>query len=260
MATREEKEERDAEIAHLIAEEGWSYREIAAVFDLSYGHVGVIARQWGVASGRGHEEPSERNLQIAERYRNDETATMQSLADEWGITRERVRQIVRKYGVTPEERGRPQRQKARIERLERLAAERREQKRKKIEQRHDMSLEEYEAIALSERNMRFYRRPRIAYLSFRHNRLVRGAEFELPFGAWWRIWQASGHWAQRGRGKYRYVMTRIDHRLPYREDNVMVTTQQEASRHFWKQVARGEIPDPSITPSYSQSRHKRETA
>lgn len=44
---------------------------------------------------------------------------------------------------------------------------------------------------------------------------TRGIEWKLSFPEWWRIWDDSGHWSERGRGKHRYCMSRPGDTGPY---------------------------------------------
>lgn len=55
-------------------------------------------------------------------------------------------------------------------------------------------------------------------------------EMRLSFDEWLAIWNASGHLAQRGRGKDKYVMSRIDDRGHYESGNVEVITHAENVR------------------------------
>lgn len=53
----------------------------------------------------------------------------------------------------------------------------------------------------------------------------RGLPWSLSFGAWWRIWQASGLWHVRGRsGADSAVMARFHDAGGYSKDNVYITT------------------------------------
>lgn len=55
----------------------------------------------------------------------------------------------------------------------------------------------------------------------------RGVAWEITFEQWWEVWQASGHWAQRGRHKGGYVMSRAGDTGPYSPENVRITTNRE---------------------------------
>jgi len=55
----------------------------------------------------------------------------------------------------------------------------------------------------------------------------RGISFELTFDQWFAIWQDSGKWELRGRGKGSYVMSRIGDVGPYAIDNVYIIVQEQ---------------------------------
>ena len=55
----------------------------------------------------------------------------------------------------------------------------------------------------------------------------RGIPFELTFDDWFTIWNRSGKWEQRGRGKGTYVMSRIGDVGPYAIGNVYINSQEQ---------------------------------
>jgi NUMOD3 motif-containing protein len=55
----------------------------------------------------------------------------------------------------------------------------------------------------------------------------RGIPFLLTFEQWWRIWQDSGHWEDRGRGRNQYCMARFGDKGPYAIGNVRIITVLE---------------------------------
>ena len=55
----------------------------------------------------------------------------------------------------------------------------------------------------------------------------RGIPFLLTFEEWWKIWQDSGHWEERGCGKGKYVMARYGDIGPYDTGNVKIITMEE---------------------------------
>jgi hypothetical protein len=58
----------------------------------------------------------------------------------------------------------------------------------------------------------------------------RGIAFELTFEEWWKIWETSGHFGERGRGADEYQMARHNDLGPYTVDNVkIITTRQNAA-------------------------------
>ena len=60
------------------------------------------------------------------------------------------------------------------------------------------------------------------YLNHKHSAKKRGIPFELSFEQWYDIWQQSGKWEQRGRGKDAYVMSRIGDKGGYTLNNVFI--------------------------------------
>ncbi len=67
---------------------------------------------------------------------------------------------------------------------------------------------------------RFYRQQR-------GNAKLRGIPFLLTPEEWWDIWQASGHWHERGRRKDQYCMARFGDKGAYEKGNVEITTTHE---------------------------------
>jgi hypothetical protein len=59
------------------------------------------------------------------------------------------------------------------------------------------------------------------------NAARRGIQFLLTFEEWWSIWQASGCWHERGRGKGKYCMARYRDRGSYEIGNVRVCLNEE---------------------------------
>jgi hypothetical protein len=58
----------------------------------------------------------------------------------------------------------------------------------------------------------------------------RGIDFNLTYTEWWNIWQASGHWEQRGRKAGQYCMSRIGDIGPYAIGNVFIQLQEGNSK------------------------------
>jgi len=56
---------------------------------------------------------------------------------------------------------------------------------------------------------------------------VRGIDFNLTFDEWLNIWQNSGHYQDRGRGKGKYVMSRIDDKGGYTLGNVFIQLNKD---------------------------------
>jgi hypothetical protein len=65
------------------------------------------------------------------------------------------------------------------------------------------------------------------YFEQRQSARNRGISFELTFDDWFSIWQNSGKWELRGRGKGTYVMSRIGDAGPYAVNNVYINSQEQ---------------------------------
>src|SRR6185369_7519596 len=137
---------------------------------------------------------------IADRYRKGNT--LEQIGSEYGVSRERIRQIVAKLGVKSEDGGAAMRSFAKVAH---------KPKNNKSELRclnsYGCSLEVLLSIngglKVSAKGAPAHR-----YLRQKTTARHRGIGFDLTLPEWWEIWQASGKYEQRGRGKG-YVMTRI---------------------------------------------------
>jgi Zn-finger nucleic acid-binding protein len=72
----------------------------------------------------------------------------------------------------------------------------------------------------------------LIYFQQKRNARGRGIEFSISFDDWWRIWQDSGHWDDRGRLSKQYVMARKGDVGPYSKDNVKIVTHADNVREF----------------------------
>lgn len=64
--------------------------------------------------------------------------------------------------------------------------------------------------------------PRGIYSTQKRKAAQRNIEWLLSFDEWWDIWQASGHWEQRGNRKGYYCMSRHGDTGPYSVENVYI--------------------------------------
>lgn len=164
-----------------------------------------------------------RAQRMADLYRSGKT--LQEIGDEYGVTRERVRQILSDQGLTRADRRRTAPYvrdvlKARAE-ANCLA-------------RWGISRAEYRALIAKygPRVPNTARNPFNAYSSQRNSAKCRGIEWNLSFREWWTVWQASGKWDKRGRG-YGFCMARYGDHGPYATWNVYICTgAQNASDGF----------------------------
>lgn len=134
--------------------------------------------------------------------------TLQEIGDQYGLSRERVRQILASVGVTRAQGG------------EALRARRRREKRDA--ERDQRTLARYGCTWAQLKEIRAHEgAPHRAYFYQRKNSRNRGIPFEMTLWEWWSIWKESGHWHERGRGQG-YCMCRKNDEGPYSVDNVFI--------------------------------------
>lgn len=68
---------------------------------------------------------------------------------------------------------------------------------------------------------------RAAFKSQRNRAKRRGIPFLMTFDEWWKVWQDSGRWDQRGRLEGQYVMARFGDSGPYAINNVRICSKEE---------------------------------
>jgi hypothetical protein len=152
--------------------------------------------------------------------------TLESIGRHYGITRERVRQILRKAGF-----GEVHKAFA-IQRKGAKGAAKQSQREAMCFAKYGVSLDDYRAIRETGASR--------AYGSQKVNARRRGIEFKLTLGEWWSVWSASGKYHLRGKGIGHYCMSRIRDSGGYVVGNVHIQLCQENSREAVKKW-RGKI-------------------
>jgi hypothetical protein len=89
----------------------------------------------------------------------------------------------------------------------------------------------------------FYQAPLQAFVSQRNNAKSRSIPWELTFWQWWTIWQESGKWAERGRAKDAFVMSRFRDSGAYAVGNIYIGTLAENSSIQPNNPYRKDHPD-----------------
>lgn len=152
------------------------------------------------------------------RYRSGET--LAQIGEAYGLSRERVRQILHKYrGFTAGDGGAslrclPKTHDIRAARDKRSAD---------LFARWGLTLDEYKAHTAEFGRCGDRQSALAKFIMQRKNARQRGIGWNFTFKDWFAVWQESGHWEQRGRGKG-YCMTRIGDSGPYERGNVAIKT------------------------------------
>ena len=71
---------------------------------------------------------------------------------------------------------------------------------------------------------------------------LRKIAWEFTYESWWEVWESSGKWEQRGRGKGKYVMSRIGDIGPYSPSNVFI----QLNELNVSQGVKGKKQDPEL--------------
>ena len=164
----------------------------------------------------------------AEKMKYDFThgKSMSEISKEHGLSRERVRQILKKYGMTRHDGGKSV--------MTLIAKAHHPKPPDRFMPIYGCTKEEAilanKGAPLAERGTAAQR-----YVQQRRNAIFsRHIGWELTLLQWVNIWAESGHWKERGRGKG-YCMTRIGDTGPYSVDNVEIKTVGENfSESFYK--------------------------
>lgn len=222
----QEQLERDVK---RLAAEGKFCAAIAAELGVGRWVVATAADRAGVtlANGQGSHNKGQYDEQRADAFARLYMSgqTLQQIGDQFGLTRERVRQVLRKRtDVVASDGG------AAVVR-ERIREDRASKRDQKTMARLGCDWEEYKKILQLGREMQGKgvsreRTPMGAFISQRGNAHRRGIGWELNFWQWWKIWEQSGRWHQRGRGRG-YVMCRRGDVGPYALGNVFIATAIE---------------------------------
>lgn len=150
--------------------------------------------------------------------------TLEQIGQRYGVTRERIRQILKRLGLTGEHGGIKKR--AQVKR-EKIAASRDASyiARFGVDYAHYIVIRDGGGVS--------------AFRQQRTNAARRGIGWHLSLGDFWRIWQESGRWQERGRGKGKYCLARYADRGDYTIGNVWVCSFPENCREANSHSKRG---------------------
>jgi transposase len=232
--SRRRANERHTTVAEL-AKSGKTIAEIAADTNYSYVHVCNILRGMGIKAARQRHISGPANMARAEKmasmYRQG--LTLEKIGQHFRLTRERVRQIIRALGVLPNDKiktakGDPAVRKARMDAASMLRWGVPYDEKKRY--RADGTI--------------------LAYTNQRNAAKSRSIEWGLPFVDWLAIWEASGKMALRGRGKGRYVMSRIKDDGGYVLGNVHIQLSTENNSEGIKKCRHNKAKTPGVWKLY----------
>lgn len=178
--------------------------------------------------GRKPGATSNRNREMADIFLK-KPVSLEELGVKYGLTRERVRQLLYKMGIENKDGAFYKHKTAKKMSEGAKAAKNRAAKANKSCMSYldctsdiffDLTGIKWTSLALAGRLAK-------AYFNQKHSADIRGISWELTFPKWFDIWNRSGHIDQRGKGQEKYVMARKYDIGPYSEDNVYICLSTE---------------------------------
>lgn len=145
--------------------------------------------------------------------------TLQEVAEIYGVTRQRVQQVLKRVGCNWETSGRLQRS---IDAEESRRNKAKEHLASQIAKRWGCSVEEWKKGKSNGNIQRF--------VTQRKNAKHRGIEWNFTYKQWIDWWAETGNIDNRGRGKELFCMSRLNDTGPYSPENVVCKTICENSR------------------------------
>lgn len=149
--------------------------------------------------------------------------TLATIGSKFGVSRERVRQILKKHSITSMDGGQ-------VISSFLKTTDKQERKRKATERKEraalriwGLTLDQYKEFVTKYGTSSQASSPLAKYKSQHSNANKRGIPWQFTFADWWRVWQDSGKWELRGRGKG-YCMSRFGDSGPYSKENVYICT------------------------------------
>lgn len=181
----------------------------------------IESMEWVKRSGRPPKKnkiPTDREIDIKYRYEHGQTLNEIGLI--YQVTRERIRQILKEYfNIVGENGGAAIKHFVKESARNKLAIEK---KKKKIARILGCTEEFFEEVNKGDAIWK-PGSPSRFFVDQKRNAKKRKVEWHLTFKEWWDIWQESGKYNQRGRGKG-YCMTRIGDTGGYQVGNVEIKT------------------------------------
>lgn len=150
-------------------------------------------------------------------------ATYQQVGEAFNVSRERVRQVLKRAGLTGKDGGMAS--KAPI-RAAKVAA--------KKERSEALNLSKWGLTYAEKKEMRA-NGVLAAFINQKNSARARGIEWGLSFVEWYEIWLSSGFLELRGKGKDFYCMSRLEDSGGYTVGNVEIKTNSENSKEAVKQ-------------------------
>jgi len=210
--------------------------EVVHLGPLVVEHVDIVGFFIKMSTGMSKDYFDRRLKAAIEMYRKGNT--LQEIGSVLNVTRERIRQILKKAGLSSADGGVAVRGLLRLEDERKKRAAKIEKRERWARKLFGCSFENYLTLG----NWKDTKSPAWVYFSARRNAQRRNIPWEFTLPSWWDLWQRSGYWYLRGSPRHkinkgRFVMARYGDTGPYSPDNVRIIEWGENSREC-QQVQR----------------------
>lgn len=165
-----------------------------------------------------------RDEKIIEMYQSG--VTLQEVGDQFGFTKEWVRQILLKHGIDKMTGGNFL-----------LSRVRKNLKAINLNKKRDERAMEYYGCSHKEKQMllkRYGTDTKALYIRQRESSRNRKISWQITFPEWVEAWMSSGHWKKRGRGHGKYVMARHLDAGPYEVENIKIILADENNSEWYE--------------------------
>jgi len=151
--------------------------------------------------------------------------TLHEVGEKYGVTREYIRQVMRKCGVDQLEGGREMRSFLNVDDKIKKIKDKQDVREAKCQRLWGCTVEQRKLFGKQTDKSSIVNK----FKTQRNSAKTRGIEWNLTLLEWWNIWQESGHWEERGIGSGKYVMARECDLGAYSKENVKIITHNENS-------------------------------
>jgi len=210
------------DLLRSLAEQGKTIAQAAAETQVTYHYVANLAGKHDIVFTRQKmaDRPEAKLRAIDMRRRYEDGETLELIGRRYGLTRERVRQILSKrFGSNGKDGGK-------AEQCRRSRREFHNKRDARSMKAWGCSYKQYRSI------LKHPGKPTYCFSQQRKNADQRGIGWEMTLWQWWKVWEQSGHWSERGRGRG-YGMCRLNDTGPYAVDNVYIGTCVENIQDYW---------------------------
>ena len=167
-----------------------------------------------------------RDADICERFASGQT--LKVIGEHYGVCRERVRQILKRYGMTREHGGQS---KHTLINARKRRAFNKERTAERLMSCYGCTIDQWKFLRAYCND--YKQTPIRRWIEQKRSAKERGIAWSLTLWDWWTIWCESGKYKERGRGMGKYVMGRIADTGGYSVGNVEILKHEDNSKDYY---------------------------